>query len=66
MQQFQFTIEYVKLNLPFRQFLTLITMEEIIYRNYFTHSGAAICHPSFATVYFSFFFITLIRLETLG
>ena len=33
-----FTIEYVKLNLPFRQFLTLITMEEIIYRNYFTHS----------------------------
>ena len=38
MQQFIFTIEYVKLNLPFRQFLTLITMEEIIYRNYFTHS----------------------------
>ena len=38
MQQFQFTIEYVKLNLPFGQFLTLITMEEIIYRNYFTHS----------------------------
>ena len=42
MQQFQFTIEYVKLNLPFRQFLTLITMEEIIYRNYFTHSNTLI------------------------
>ena len=39
MQQFIFTIEYVKLNLPFRQFLTLSTMEEIIYRNYFTHSN---------------------------
>ena len=45
MQQFIFTIEYVKLNLPFRQFLTLITMEEIIYRNYFTHSFFVLCKP---------------------
>ena len=52
MQQFIFTIEYVKLNLPFRQFLTLITMEEIIYRNYFTHSseGKALSRRHIETV----------------